>query len=70
MKIYQTEESHTAIGDNASPRTQVAQAISSATASYRGPIETPVGKALWAIQAWYAELGDEARAEELLAAGR
>jgi hypothetical protein len=72
VKIYRTEESLTAIADSASapPGTQLAQTISSAMAAYRGPIETPVGRALWAIQAWYSELGDEAHAEELLEAGR
>jgi len=52
--------------DPAAPRTQLGQAISDCAASYTGPIETEAGKALWAIQAWYAELGDEVRAEALL----
>jgi len=53
---------------SAAPEAQLAQAISDRAASYTGPIKTPVGKALWAIQAWYAELGDEVHAEALLVA--
>ncbi len=57
------------ITDGATPGTQLAQAISGRAAAYEGPLETPAGKALWAIQAWYAELGDEVHAEALLVAG-
>jgi hypothetical protein len=32
-----------------------------------GSVETPVAKALWAIQNWYEELGDESRADSDLA---
>ena len=57
------------IADSAAPGTQLAQAISNRATLYVGPIETPVGKALWAIQAWYAESGDEVRTEALLVGG-
>ena len=57
------------IADRAAP-TELARVISDRAASYTGPIETPAGRALWAIQAWYAESGDEVRAEALLAARR
>ncbi|HXJ41112.1 MAG TPA: hypothetical protein VNH18_17650 [Bryobacteraceae bacterium] len=56
----------TPIEDPAAPRTQLEQAISDRAASYIGPIQTEAGKALWAIQAWYAELGDAVRAEAML----
>ena len=54
------------VGDVAALAT-LAEAISNYVASCAGPIQTPVAKALWAIQTWYTQLGDEVRAETLLA---
>jgi hypothetical protein len=68
LSVAEIAVSESPIADDAAPRTELAQAISNRVASYSGPIDTPVGKELWAIQAWYAQLGEELRAEELLAA--
>jgi hypothetical protein len=54
------------IAKSPAPEGELAAAILERTASYAGPIGTPVGMALWAIQAWYVECCDEVRAEELL----
>ena len=40
------------------------------TASRHSPNGAAVGKALWAIQNWYAELADQGRAEIALAGWR
>ncbi len=40
--------------------------IADRAAGYEGPIHSTTGKMLWAIQAWYAELNDEAGAKKAL----
>jgi hypothetical protein len=61
--------SQSPVADSAAPETQLAQVISNRAISYPGPIEAPAAEALWAIQAWYVDLGDERRAEALLVDG-
>lgn len=54
--------------DNAASVTQFRQTITKQGDSSPSLLATSVGTALSAIQAWYEDLGDEARADAVLAA--
>ena len=45
----------------------LAKTIADRAADYGGPIRSETGKMLWAIQAWYVEVGDQSAVYEILA---
>jgi hypothetical protein len=45
----------------------LAKTIADRAADYRGPVRSETGKTLWAIQAWYVEVGDQTAVDEVLA---
>ena len=46
---------------------ELAEELADRAAGYTGPVRSATGKMLWAIQAWYMDVGDQTAADEILA---